>query len=259
MKKNRQEVDKRHTDILEMVRKRGEVRVEEITHAFQISAMTVRRDLKLLEEEGLLVRTHGGAMTFDKASRRLTQDERVAKCRKCISEYAAQFVADGDRIFINGSLTALNMLDYVKDKKVHVVTNNCQKFGSAYPDNITIWYTGGEVRNGIMIGEYVMRNLLDMRARHTFLGCAAVYDTGEFRYDIPTEIGINEVMISRTEEHLYILADHSKIQKLDERETTYGSCTYDRSCTLITDEYANAEVVERLRKLGIDVILVPVR
>jgi DeoR/GlpR family transcriptional regulator of sugar metabolism len=109
-----------------------------------------------------------------------------------------------------------------------------------------------------MIGDYVMRNLLNMSADKTFIGCAAVYDDGEFRYDIPTEIGINEAMISMTTGDIYILADHSKILRRGVHENSYGSCTYDRQVTLITDDAVSTAVVERLRRTGMEVIMVPV-
>lgn len=96
-----------------------------------------------------------------------------------------------------------------------------------------------------------------MTADKTFLGCAAVYEDGEFRYDIPTEIGINEAMIARTSKELYILADFTKLRKREAQMNSYGSCAYERPCTLITDDNANRMVVEKIRKQGINVIVVP--
>lgn len=201
MKNNRKAVEERHLKILNMIRERGEVKVEELAELFQISPMTVRRDMQYLEEEKLISRIHGGAVSLEKANMLLSQDEKISICRERISEYASRFIDDGDTLFINGSRTALNMLKYAENKKVMVYTNNCWGIGEKYPDDVTIRFTGGEVRSNVMVGEYVMRNLLSMTADKTFLGCAAVYDDGEFRYDIPTEIGINEAMISRTKKH----------------------------------------------------------
>lgn len=257
MKNSRNAVDDRQMQILDMVRDRREVKVEELANTFGISLMTVRRDLKLLEDKKKLVRTHGGAISLDKASQLISQSEKISLCRESISKFAAQYVDDGDSLFINGSRTALNMLRYVENKKVTVVTNNCWGIGEKYPQGVTMHYTGGEVRSNIMIGEYVMRNLLSMSADKTFLGCAAVYEDGEFRYDIPTEIGINEAMISHTRKGLYILADHTKIMTRESRESVYGSCTYECECTLITDRHADTAVLERLRKRDINVIVVP--
>lgn len=259
MKNNRKAVDERHLKILNMIRERGEVKVEELAKNFQISLMTVRRDLQYLEEEKLIARIHGGAVSLEKANMLLSQDEKIAMCRDRISEYASRFIDDGDTLFINGSRTALNMLKYVDGKKVSVFTNNCWGIGVKYPDEVSVRFTGGEVRSNVMVGEYVMRNLLSMTADKTFLGCAAVYDDGEFRYDIPTEIGINEAMIARTTKELYILADHTKIKRRESQTNSYGSCAYDQPCTLITDDNANMMVVEQLRRYGINVIVVPTK
>ena len=229
MKNNRKAVEERHLKILNMIRERGEVKVEELAELFQISPMTVRRDMQYLEEEKLISRIHGGAVSLEKANMLLSQDEKISLCRERISEYASRFIDDGDTLFINGSRTALNMLKYAENKKVMVYTNNCWGIGEKYPDDVTIRFTGGEVRSNVMVGEYVMRNLLSMTADKTFLGCAAVYDDGEFRYDIPTEIGINEAMISRTKKALYVLADHTKIKRREALGNVYGSCVYEQS------------------------------
>jgi DeoR/GlpR family transcriptional regulator of sugar metabolism len=259
MKNNRKAVEARQQQILNLIRSRGEIRIEELANTFQISLMTARRDLQYLEDAKLISRTHGGAVSLEKANMLLSLDEKIALCRERIGEYAARFVDNGNTLFINGSRTALNMLKYVGEKRIEVYTNNCYGIGVHYPENVAVRFTGGEVRSNVMVGEYVMRNLLSMTADKTFLGCAAVYEDGEFRYDIPTEIGINEVMISRTRKELYVLADHTKLKKRESMENSYGSCTYDRPCTLITDDNANPVVVERLRKCGIHVILVPTR
>ena len=104
-----------------------------------------------------------------------------------------------------------------------------------------------------MTGESVMRFLLNSTADKTFLGCAGVTPDGEFCYNIPTEIGINETMIARTTKELYILADHTKLNDPELSLAKYGSCTYERQVTLITDEKADPNTVDSLRKLGIEV------
>ena len=258
MKNNRRAVEERQLGILNMVREKEEISVEELAAAFGISLMTVRRDLQYLENRELLKRIHGGAVSLERGSGPLTEEEKISICRARISEYAARFVADQDTLFINGSLTALDMLSYVRDKKVSVFTNNCFAVERTFPEGVSIHLTGGEIRGHVMIGDYVMRNLLNRSADKTFIGCAAVYDDGEFRYDIPTEIGINESMISMTEKEIYILADHSKIRRRGNDDIRYGSCTYDRPVTLITDDHVSSVLIERLRRTGMEVIQVQV-
>ena len=256
MKNSKANVEARQKNILQYVRKAGEVNSYDLVDDFKISIMTVRRDLEELEQKHLLKRTHGGACTLDyvKGSKSLSKNIRI--CRDLISRYASSLIKDNDRIFINGSRTALKMLEYVGNKNVTVYTNNGLAFGRKFPENVSIHMTGGELRNHILVGDATMRNILDVTANKTFIGCWAVYDDGAFLYNIPNEIGINEAMISRTTEDLYILADHSKLQRHDNLESSYGSCIYDRKVTLITDNQADTEIIEKLRASGIEIIIV---
>ena len=256
MKNSKANVEARQKNILQYVRKAGEVNSYDLVDEFKISIMTVRRDLEELEQKHLLKRTHGGACTLDyvKGSKSLSKNIRM--CRDLISRYASSLIKDNDRIFINGSRTALKMLEYVGNKSVTVYTNNGLAFGRKFPENVSIHMTGGELRNHILVGDATMRNILDVTANKTFIGCWAVYDDGAFLYNIPNEIGINEAMISRTTEDLYILADYSKLQRHDNLESSYGSCIYDRKVTLITDNQADTEIIEKLRASGIEIIIV---
>lgn len=253
MKRDRKSVDDRQSKILALIQEQGEAKVEDLAHTFDISLMTVRRDLQFLEEQHLIRRFYGGASSLPR-QHSMTRAEQIAMYRELISKYAARFVESGDSLFINGSQTALNLLQYVENKTISVFTNNGYALGKTFPEGVHVHLTGGEVRENVMVGDYVMRNLLTMEADKTFIGCAAVYDNGEFRYDIPTEIGINESMITRTKKALYILADHTKIKSRSAHENQYGSCTYERPWTLITDEKADPAAIERLRETGMKVV-----
>ena len=258
MKNNRKVVEDRQQKILNIVRLREEVRNEELAEELGVSLMTVRRDLGLLEEHRLLRRTHGGAISMERAHTTRHITEEAAYCRERISAYAARFLTDGDKVFINGSRLALNMLENAGDKNVTVYTNNGWAIGKKYPKGVTVNFTGGEMQGHIMVGEGVVRNLLSMNADKSFLGCAAVYENGEFRYDIWTEISINEIMVSRTTGPIYLLAEHTKLQRQAISGRTGSGVTYDRPTTLITDSMADPEIVDQLRKSGMEVILVEI-
>ena len=245
MKNNQRAVHARRQNILQMVLDAGEITVADIAQAHNISDMTVRRDLQYLENQKLIWRTHGGANSMEKARELKRFGEEITLCREKISEYAARFVNDGDTLFINGSRTALNLLKYVGKRRIVVYTNNGWSVGEHYPEGVTVCLTGGELRNHVMVGEYVMRYLLSITVKKIFIGCAAVYDDGEFRYDIPTEIGINEAM-------------HSKLVKRSEYENFYGSSTYERQITLITDDRSDKATLAKLRERGLEIITVPI-
>lgn len=250
MKRDQSSVERRRSQILKKIREQEEVKVEDLAKEFSLSCMTVRRDLQYLEDRNLITRFYGGA-TVNPEHRCVSAEEELALYRRLLGRYAASKVLNGETIFINGSMTALGLLDYVTAHSVHVITNNGNVVGKKRGKAMTITVTGGDLRAHVMVGDSVMRCLLDTTADKTFIGCAGVSAKGEFSYDIPMEIGINEAMIARTTKELYILADHTKIRNV--RDTAYGSCTYDRQVTLITDEKADPTTVESLRKLGIEV------
>ena len=62
MKRDRQSVNDRHTRILSLLRERREIKVEELSQIFDVSPMTIRRDLQHLEDQGLISRFYGGAV-----------------------------------------------------------------------------------------------------------------------------------------------------------------------------------------------------
>ncbi len=252
MKRDRSSVDKRRAQILKLIREKEEIKVEELAEQFGLSLMTVRRDLQFLEDRHLIKRFYGGA-TINFFPQSVSPQEEVRTYRQLIARFAATMVEDGDTLFINGSSTALGMLDYLEGIRVKAITNNGNAIGHQFPEGVSVTLTGGLLRNYIMVGEYVMRNLLDITADKAFLGCAGIYDNGEFLYNIPTEIGINEAMITHTNKSLYILADHTKLINTSSHGNSYGSCSYDRPVTLITDEKANPEIIARLGQHDITV------
>ena len=116
MKSSRQIIEQRQEEILRMLETIKSVTVEELAQTFGVSLMTIRRDLKGLESRRRLTRTHGGALVrCDEDAGTETPEERVRRCRREISRYAATFVENGDILFINGSGTALDLLNYVGD------------------------------------------------------------------------------------------------------------------------------------------------
>ena len=256
MRNNRKAVEDRQAELLRMVTSEEEVPVEELAEKLGVSAMTIRRDLSLLNRRGLLIRTHGKALSLSYAEKKQQENHIVAECRDRISRYAAGLVKDGETLFINGSRTALGLLRYLEEKRVRVITNNGWVLDEQYPENVRVRLLGGDLYDHVLIGEYVVESLIGLRADKLFIGCAAVYENGAFRYDIPTEIGINEMMISRTKGKIYVLADHTKLQDRDVTGTVYGSCRYNIPVTLVTDDGADPGILEKLRAEGIETVVV---
>ncbi|MBQ9493640.1 MAG: DeoR/GlpR transcriptional regulator [Oscillibacter sp.] len=252
MKQDRQTVDARRAKILSVVRERQRITVEELSYRFGVSLMTIRRDLRALEDAGKLGRFHGGARA-ESPTVSESEKDRVSFYRRLISRYAATLIRPGERVFINGSATALDALEYVEASPVYVFTNNGLAVGRRFPAGVDVTLSGGSLRNAghIMTGDCAMRNLLTMRADKALIGCSGISPNGEILCDIPTELGLNETMIGHAERY-FILVDHTKVGKAD----TYASFSLETAGCIITDEHAPAEVLERLRMLDMEIIQV---
>ena len=251
MKRARQSVNLRQTEMLAVIRERQEILVDELSEIFKISPMTVRRDLQLLEDQGKISRFHGGA-TADLNGNVSSEQADVSISRRWIAQYAASLVPDGSSILINGSNTALAMLDHLDGKRVTVYTNNGFAIGRNYPEGVEVRIFGGTPRFGhILTGDITLRNLMDTYTDIAFLGCTGISPDGEILCGIPAELAINETMISHARNY-YILADHTKIG----RSSPFASFLLERNGCVITDEFASVDVTDRLSAGGMKVIRV---
>ncbi len=250
MKRDRQSVNLRHAEMLSLIRGRQEVMVEELSQAFGVSTMTIRRDLQALEEQGKISRFHGGA-TVDVRANPQSDRGDVALCRRLIARRAADLVSDGEALLINGSNTALGLLDYLDGKSVRVFTNNGLVVGRKYAPGIDLQLSGGVLRGAqhILTGDLALSNLMNVRAQKAFLGCTGVSPDGEILCGIPSELGINETMIEHADAY-YILADHTKVGKAG----TYASFHLEKKGCVITDEFAPEDVLQQLRAIGMQVL-----
>ncbi|HEY1406089.1 MAG TPA: DeoR/GlpR family DNA-binding transcription regulator [Spirochaetota bacterium] len=142
-------IEERHTKIHERVRQKGRIEVSELSALFQVSEDTIRRDLKILEEKGLIKRTHGGAILSEKVGNLLPYPERVeleTERKEALARKAVSFVEDGDTLFLCGATTVSRMVPMLsRFHNLIVVTNSvmiaaeCVKLGNG----IKVYMIGG--------------------------------------------------------------------------------------------------------------------
>lgn len=250
MKQSRQAVDTRRAKILTIIRERKNIRVEELAERFNVSLMTIRRDLQALEEAGKIGRYYGGA-SVDPGQVSEAEQDPIVVYRHMISRAAAGLVEPGDRLFINGSSTALDLLDYLDRTPVTVFTNNARAAGRPFPSGVEVTLSGGDLRppGRLMTGGCALRNLLTVHADKAFLGCAGLSPDGVILSGVPAELAVSQTMTARAA-RTFILADYTKIG----RSAAGAGFVPETPATLITDAQADREVLERLRGLGMRVI-----
>jgi len=128
MKKGRLNASDRHTQLIELLKKRGYCSVVEMSQLLNVSAMTIRRDLHMLQEKHIVEVTHGGANFI--SSKRIEPDfdirthEHLPE-KQAIGRIAAElFIEEGDVIGIDSGSTTLEILRNLPDVPLTIVTHS---------------------------------------------------------------------------------------------------------------------------------------
>ncbi|WP_077303052.1 DeoR/GlpR family DNA-binding transcription regulator [Virgibacillus pantothenticus] len=231
--------------------KKGVVYISPLAELLDVSEITVRRDLKFLEEEGRIVRLHGGAAQLVDTSRETPMDQReiLYKSEKeDISKYAANLVEDGDVIFIDSGTTNKIMLKYLVNKNISIITNGYKNIEESLNYNLDISLIGGELKKETyaFVGAITSR-VLDMYFfDKCFLGANGIDKEFGLTNADPNESLIKEQAIRRSKK-AYVLADHTKFSS-----TSVFKFAEFKETTIITDrllkDYSEYENIIEVKK-----------
>ena len=254
----------RQQQIARIVEETGRARVTELAGSFGVSAVTIRKDLLILEGKRRVIRTHGGAIATGDSRpelafeirERLQRDEKVG-----IAAAAAGRVGDGESIVLDASTTALYIARHLKNRDawhgLTVVTNSIRiALELAGHPGITVLMLGGRVRAEALsvvgpLGDGVFRRVNVQKA---FVGAVGLTMETGLSDAMEEEAQIKRSMVAAARE-TYALVDHTKWGRM--ASATF--CRADRLTGIITDTDAPADMVETLTGLGVRVIQVSTR
>lgn len=199
------------------------------------SESTIRRDLKVLEEEGHVNLLTGGAAQLKTSSYEMPIDAKKhlhLEEKKRIAKHAASLINDGEVIYIDSGSTPLQMIEYIKNKKVEVFTSNTLILNKLYKCQFNCILIGGEVSANIgSTGGPIADNLLsDIFFDKAFLGASGY--TLKSGINTPDIKEVNKKrIVKENSTKTYVLLDSSKAYK----KTCYKVFDIDE-CIIITDE-----------------------
>lgn len=247
----------RHEYILKKIKENNKVSIQELSDEMNVSSVTIRKDLKLLEDKNLLFRTKGGASSNNPyASDRpiLVKESINSDEKNRIGKRAVEMIQDDDSILIGSGTTAyavarhLNPLDRITviTPALKVALELCNK------PNIEVLQLGGLIRpnSSSVAGQYAMRILDDVSCGILFLGVDGI--DLEFGVTISniTEATLNQKMLS-TSQKVVILADSTKFG----RRGLGKICNLDDIDYIITDQRTSSKYITALEEIGIKVII----
>lgn len=245
---------KRQRELLNYIRAYGTGSVNEMAKLLGVSTSTVRRDLNELQDRGLIERVHGGAapLADDLEPVRPLREVAFADEKRRIGQAAASLVADHSTVLILGGTTTEAMLPFLGTVRgLTVLTNSLMVVNrlSQYSD-IAIIVLGGLLRRQEMslLGHLTIAGLDEFGIDQVFSGA----------FGIDPEIGVTGTNLSETQtdrslassaRELIMLADHSKLTQRGPARLVPTSAI----ATLLTDDGADAEILDRFRAEGVDV------
>ncbi|MDC7226963.1 MAG: DeoR/GlpR family DNA-binding transcription regulator [Spirochaetales bacterium] len=207
----------RHDQILVLIRKFRKISVQELTRRMDVSTVTIRKDLSFLEEQGLLIRTHGGAMLAENRHVHPMLAQRLnsfPKQKEAVARAASDLITDGDTVYLDAGSTPAELAKLMKGRDLRVLTNSLEVMNilSGEP-GIALVSVGGNYRReaGSYIGPLAEDTLRQFRMDVCFLGCSAFDETGSFSSQNIIETRLKKVALSVSRLKI-ILTDSSKFE-----------------------------------------------
>jgi DeoR/GlpR family transcriptional regulator of sugar metabolism len=254
--------EERLRDIVELINKNSKVYVKELAKRFDRSESSIRLDLSELEERGLIVRTHGGAMmangAFEKIELRKSvlssRDNLYKEEKQRIGSAAVDLINDGDSVLIDGGSTTLYVAKNLGKKRgLTVISTSVHILPSLMetPD-IKIFLTGGFVLREYeeLVGEFSLDSLFKFKPDHTILGIDGISLEQGLSSCEPLIAPLKRKMIA-TGKDVIIVSDHSKFG----RECLFPVAELRDIQTIITDNKVDKSYVDSLQLQGISVLI----
>ena len=212
-------VEERRREILRRIKEHGQVSVADLSQTFEVSTETIRSDLKKLENEKQLVRTHGGAMS-PPASDSITFFSRIQsqiKEKRIIASIAAGLVRPHDRIFMDASSTSLFLArELVHHNNLTIITDSVRIILELAPNSsIHVICTGGVLRSSSfsLIGPTAVDCVEKFHADIFFCSCTGLSNENGATESDEFEVEVKKTMASRADRRVLIL-DHTKFGKV---------------------------------------------
>ncbi len=254
--------EQRRNKIVEMLNENGEVKVNALSKMFGISEVTIRFDLEALENEGLLSRVYGGAVSSGKLYHEMDLKQRFLANeveKRAIAERIATMINNNDTIMMNAGTTLTYVLRALKGngkkkKNISLVTNSIQTAieASSYPGfNVTL--LGGYIDSKYQFtyGSDTIRQLSNYHADKLILSVDGINRDAGYTLYYSHETDVTRAMISRSAATI-VAADGSKVGRI----AFANVAPLESADHVVTNVTAPKDSVEAIRDSGVDVILV---
>ena len=209
-------LNERWNKILDLLDEKGSLNLKELMEHCNVSEATIRRDLTNLEDKNLLYRTHGGAMK--RSAARGSEESVEAKRADFLQEKrgVAKYICDnilqsGQTIYLDAGTSTYEMIEYLRDRRITVVTNSTYHLPKLINNKIHTIILGGTIKHSTqaVIGSVAIEQLKKYSFDMCFVGCNGIDETFGVTTAEENESFIKATVL-KNGKRKYILADKSK-------------------------------------------------
>jgi DeoR/GlpR family transcriptional regulator of sugar metabolism len=241
--------------IAEFLQKMEFASLAELADLTCASISTVRRDLTVLESQGAIKRTHGGARLLNMKSDEFVFDLRLSQQKQekeAIAKACVELIQPGQSIIIDAGTTAYCVAKLLEDKLPQIVTNSLPVANLfASNSSVEVVLTGGVIypRLGVLVGPLAYESISHINADIAIMGAGGITLDG-ITNSHGLVVEIQRAMI-KSAHKVIMCMDHSKFG----RKSISPLCKIDEIDVLITDWLAPKELIVELEKLGLHIII----
>jgi DeoR family fructose operon transcriptional repressor len=249
----------RHDRIQAVLELQRVASIAELSELLQVSEATIRRDLEALESQGVLERTHGGAIL----TRRLPNEPVYTHSatlhpqeKRLIGAAAAALIGEGETILVNSGTTTTEVLRHLGARsdltQATILTTNVSAALETRRPGLEVILLGGHFRpeSNAVVGDLTRRALLQVHADKCFLGVDGFSLRGGLTTPVSAEAEVARMMLERTDGAAIVVADSSKWGVV----SNFEIAPVDSIRSVITDTGLPVEAAASLTERGLKVI-----
>lgn len=250
--------EERRAKILETLSTNGRCKVIDLSQILNVSEVTIRQDLDLLEKQGLLRRTHGGAMLTSKSNVEKPfklEETSFSNEKEKIAQAALDMIPDGATIILDVGTTVTALARNMTNKKNLTVITNGLNIATILENNpdITVIVTGGTLRSKqhSLVNPYAQFILENIYADIAFIGVSGI-EAERGITNVNTAEAEIKALFTKSARQKIVLADSSKVGNISMAKI----CSLNAIDTLITDNQADPLELSKLQEKGLAVKIV---
>ena len=210
----------RQSKIEQLILERGSASVLRLSQMFNVSEVTIRKDLDELQKGNRVVRTHGGAVVKYQSRPDWCFQNLAVVCleeKQQIARKALEFIEDGDSILMDGATTVRELAVLINSselKNITIITNSIELAQTFDREAIEVILVGGSLNPKLntVTGPIAERNISYINVDKCFIGISGIDEAFGFSTDEFSDAAI-KLNICRSSKQSFVLADHTKFRK----------------------------------------------